>query len=66
MARPKHKSETKSFEITVPMRLYRYLSYLAKHSAIGTSENAIASYIVVKETQAMLKDGVHKIKVPQA
>lgn len=65
MPRPKHKSETHSFEITVPKRLFRYLTFLAKHSALGTSENAIASYLVVKETQWMLKEGIHKIKVPQ-
>ena len=35
MARPRNKADTKSFELSVPLRLYRYLTYLAKHSTVG-------------------------------
>lgn len=60
-----NKGETHSFQVTLPKRLYGYLGYLAQQSVIGVSENDVASYILLKNLDKMLREGFHKIDVPQ-
>ena len=63
--RPPKKGEPVSFQVTVPKPLYDYLGYLAQHSILGLSENEVASYILQKNVEEMLKTGFHKIDVPK-
>ena len=63
---PVKKGDPKSFQVTVPKPLYDYLGYLAQRSVLGVSENEIASYILRKHIEEMLKSGFHKIDIPKA
>jgi len=66
MARPKNKSETKSFTVSVPIRLYDYLTHLARHSVLGASESEVSSYLLTQQVMEMLKTGFHDLKVPSS
>jgi hypothetical protein len=64
VARPKNKSETKSFTVSVPIRLYDYLTHLARHSVLGASESDVATYLITQQVMEMLKTGFHDLKFP--
>ncbi|MFI5023481.1 MAG: hypothetical protein ACHQRJ_17765 [Alphaproteobacteria bacterium] len=66
MAKPTNKSPPKSFEITISLRYYRYLTYLATNGIIDVTENAIAAHLVIEEIKKMIKDQAHKYDMPQA
>ena len=65
MARPANKQETRSLEIAVPQALYDYLGYLAANTILGASENTVASFILAKQLEEMLRSGFHNISVPR-
>jgi hypothetical protein len=62
---PPKKGDPKPFQVTVPKPLFDYLGYLAQHSILGVSENEIASYILRKHLEEMLKTGFHKLDIPK-
>ncbi len=55
MARPAKRQETETFEITIPISLYRALTYLATYTPLGPTENAVAGYMLTKEIERMQK-----------
>jgi len=65
MARPANKQETKSLEIAVPQALHDYLGFLAANTVLGASESAVASYVLTKQLEEMLRTGFHTISVPR-
>jgi hypothetical protein len=62
---PPKKGEPKSFQITVPIPLWDYLTYLATRSVLGTSEHEVAVHILVRELNAMLSSGYHDRRIPK-
>jgi len=60
-----NKGESHAFQVTIPKRLYEYLGYLAQQSFLGVSENDVASYILRRELEEMLRSGFHKIDIPK-
>lgn len=62
---PPNKGQNQPFQVSLPKRLYEYLGYLAQLSVIGVSENDIASYLLRKQLEEMLKSGFHKIDIPK-
>jgi hypothetical protein len=66
MARPRNKAETRSLTVSVPIRLYDYLSHLARNSVLGASESEVASFLLTQQVMGMLKDGFHDLHVPAA
>ncbi len=66
MPRPVNKQTTKSFEITVPTKLYEYLSFLAANTILGANESAVASYLLTVQLEDRLKSGFHTINTPKA
>lgn len=66
MARPRNKAETRSLTVSVPIRLYDYLSHLAGNSVLGASESEVASFLLTQQVMGMLKDGFHELRIPEA
>ncbi len=64
MARPRNKSETRTLTVSVPVRLYDYLTHLARNSVLGAAESEVASYLLTQQVMAMLQSGFHDIKIP--
>jgi hypothetical protein len=64
MARPRNKAETKSLTVSVPIRLYDYLSHLARNSVLGASESEVASFLLTQQVMGMLRDGFHDLRIP--
>jgi hypothetical protein len=62
---PPKKGEPKSFQITVPLPLWEYLTYLATHSILGTAEQDVAVHILTRELNAMLASGYHDKRIPK-
>ena len=60
-----NKGESHPIHVTIPKRLYDYLGYLAQQSILGVSESDLASYILRKELENLLKTGFHKIDIPK-
>jgi len=65
MARPRNKAETRSLTVSVPLRLYDYLSHLARNSVLGASESEVASFLLTQQVMDMLKDGFHDLRIPE-
>jgi hypothetical protein len=66
MARPENRSEGRSISISLPQRTFDYLAFLATNGFLGKTENEVASYILVNQTEAMYKDNYHDRKIPPA
>ena len=66
MARPRNKAETRSLTVSVPIRLYDYLSHLAGNSVLGASESEVASFLLTQQVMSMLRDGFHDLRIPEA
>ena len=47
------------------MPLWEYLTYLAAHSMLGTSERDVAVHILTRELNAMLVSGYHDKRIPK-
>ena len=62
---PANKGESHPFQLTLPKRLYEYLGVLARQSFVGVSETDVASYLLRKKLEKMLKTGFHKIDIPR-
>ena len=65
MAPPPKVGDPKSFQITVPMTLWDYLTFLAAHSVLGTSEQDVAVHILTRELDAMFRAGYHDKRIPK-
>jgi hypothetical protein len=64
MARPRNKAQTRTLTISVPERLYDYLTHLARHSVLGAAEAEVASYLLTQQVMGMLQSGFHDLKFP--
>jgi hypothetical protein len=53
------------FQITVPKPLWDYLTYLAGHSMLGTSEQEVAVHILARELNAMFAANYHDKRIPK-
>jgi hypothetical protein len=65
MPGPPKIGDPKPFQITVPMPLWNYLTYLAGNSVLGTSEQEVALHILTRELNAMLVAGYHDKRIPK-
>lgn len=63
-AKPPQDTPSQSFQVTLPMHHYRYLSLLARQRRLGISESAIAAYLLIRELDAMFDRGYHDKKLP--
>lgn len=63
---PPNKGGGHSFQVTIPKQLYSYLGFLAQQSVLGVSESEVASYLLRKRLEKLLKTGFHKIDIPKA
>jgi hypothetical protein len=64
MPRPTKRQETATLEITIPTSLHAVLVYLATHTPLGTTENAVAVYLITKEIERMQKAGEYGLRMP--
>jgi hypothetical protein len=62
---PPKVGQTQSFQIAVPKPLYDYLTYLATHSILGTSEKEVAVHLLTRELNAMLIARYHDQRIPR-
>jgi hypothetical protein len=58
------KEKTKPIRMTVSVRLYEYLGYLARHTMLGAKENDVATYLLTQRLEAMLADKYHETQTP--
>jgi hypothetical protein len=47
------------------MTLWDYLTFLAAHSVLGTSEQDVAVHILTRELDAMFRAGYHDKRIPK-
>jgi hypothetical protein len=62
--RPPNKAGTRAISVTVPQRLYDYLSYLAQTTVLGASESDVATYILTNRIMEMLREKFHEMEIP--
>lgn len=46
--------ETKRFELTIPLSLYRQLQYLATHSPMGVAPPEVARFMITERVMQIL------------
>ena len=63
MPRPIKRQGTETIEITVPASLHTALAYLASHTPLGMTENAVAVYLLTKEVERMQKAGEYGLRM---
>ena len=63
--RPPNRAGTKAISITVPQRLYDYLTYLAQTTVLGASEAEVATYILTNKVMEMLRERFHEMQIPE-
>jgi hypothetical protein len=64
-AGPAGDKPTHSFQVTLPMHHFRYLTYLVRLKR-GVKENDIAAQILIREIDSMFERGSHEKKIPAA
>jgi len=62
--RKPNKGEMKSFNVSLPLRLYRYLGYLAEHNGVGGSESEVASYFLRAKLIELAERKFHELELP--
>ncbi len=65
MPAPPKVGEPRPFQITVPNPLWDYLTHLAAHSMLGTSEQEVAVHLLTRELNAMFESGYHDRRIPK-
>ena len=65
MAPPPKVGTSRPFQISVPIPLWEYLTFLAATSLLGTSEQEVAVHILVRELNAMFDAGYHNKRIPK-
>ncbi len=65
MAKGPSKQEPRSLQLTVPVALYEYLTWLAGHTPLGTRETEVASHILTEAIRQMIKDKEHERSFPR-
>jgi hypothetical protein len=66
MARKENLSESRSLPLSIPSEADDYLILLASLGKLGRSRTEIATHILVRELQALEKDGYHMRRLPKA
>jgi hypothetical protein len=66
---PGNIGEPKSFQVTLPLDHYEYMTLIASMNRLGLTENDVAASILIRELDAMFKGGYHektfhKVKKP--
>jgi len=55
-----------SMPVSVSPVVYRYLSYLAKHTTLGTKETDVARFLLTERINEMVRTNEHeKLRPPQ-
>ena len=65
MAAPEKLSEHRDLVLKIPIEQDDYLILLATLGKGGRSRNEIATHILVRELQAMERDGYHDRRIPK-
>jgi hypothetical protein len=63
-AEPAEAEGTVLIRMRVSPQLFAYLSYLAKHTLLGASENDVAEHVLTRRLEEMLLADYHKKKIP--
>jgi hypothetical protein len=62
--RPAHKGEMKPFQVSLPLRLYEYLGFLASQNVLGASESDVASYLLTARLIDLAERKFHELAMP--
>lgn len=62
MARPLNRQETRTLALSVPAALHEYLCYLATHTQLGASENAVTLWLLTQSVIEVQKSGFHGLR----
>ena len=57
--------KTKLIRMRVSPRLFDYLTYLARHTLLGASENDVAEHVLTRRLEEMLFAGYHEQRIPR-
>ena len=66
MARPRHRSETRSITVSLPIETHDFLVLLATRGKLGPSEQDIAAHILIREVDLMMAIDYHDKKFPKS
>lgn len=64
MPRKENRQPTKTFDITIPQRAYGMLSWLAKNSVDGATENEVAASLLREKIKELLALKYHETFIP--
>jgi hypothetical protein len=62
--RKPNKGEMKSFNVSLPLRLYGFLGYLVEHNGLGGSESELASYFLRAKLIELAERKFHELELP--
>jgi hypothetical protein len=65
MARKENLSESRDLPLSIPSEADDYLILLATLGKLGRSRTEIATHILVRELQALEKEGYHARRLPK-
>ena len=65
MGKSASKQKGVALPLTVPLRLYEYLTWLSRHSALGSRETEVASHILREAIRQMILKGEHSVAFPR-
>ncbi|MGO8869019.1 MAG: hypothetical protein ACLQME_21230 [Alphaproteobacteria bacterium] len=60
---PSPDKPSHSFQVTLPMHHYRYLTHLVRLRR-GSKESDIAAHILIRELDSMFERGYHEKRIP--
>jgi hypothetical protein len=63
--RPKNRSKAEPLTVTLPGEAFEYFVLLASLGKLGSTENDVAAYILVREYQKMEADKFHERRLPK-
>jgi hypothetical protein len=65
MSDEQEDGKTRLIRMRVSSRVFDYLTYLARHTLLGASENDVAEHVLTRRLEEMLFAGYHEQKIPR-
>lgn len=62
---PMADEKKKPLQLQLPKAQYEYLTYLAKHSFLGTRETEVAAFILTEALKKMISERFHETQFPR-
>jgi hypothetical protein len=65
MPRGPNEGDSHNFDVTISLKYFDYLRFLARDKGLGATANAVAAYLLTQKIESMIHEGYHKIDIPR-